>query len=87
MAGLGGDGGGLASFDPETEKFTNYTFNPVDSTKVNYIYSAIVFEDMSANIWFFLVSNEGPQLCKIDPKTKQVSRYPDKILTDQLRQG
>jgi signal transduction histidine kinase/ligand-binding sensor domain-containing protein len=71
--------GGLASYDPITEKFTNYLIDIEDSTRVPYSANMMLFEDIFKNIWFLSRSKFNVQegfLCKIDPKTKKVSRYP-----------
>ncbi len=72
--------GGLASYSPITEKFTNYSINVADSTKVPYSTNVLLFEDIVQNIWFasYSDSQEG-LLCKIDSKTKLVTRYPYQV--------
>ncbi len=75
------EGGGLSSFEPETEKFTNYPVDAQDSTKIPYPSCQLLFEDVAKNIWFISVSNdvEGQLLCKFNPKTNQAFRYPFKV--------
>ncbi len=75
---LGGDEA-LASYNPITELFTNYVTNINDSTKIPYKNTNILFEDVSKNIWFtsYSVTNSSDNfLCKINPKTQKVTRYP-----------
>jgi len=72
--------GGLASYDPTTEKFNNYTINLADSTKVPYSTNGLLFEDVAKNIWFGSYgNNQDSFLCRIDPKTQKVSRYPYRV--------
>jgi signal transduction histidine kinase/streptogramin lyase len=73
--------GGFSSFDPMTEKFTNYPIDVNDSTKVPYPTCSLLFEDIAKNIWFNSISTdgEGQLLCKFNPNTNQVSRYPFKV--------
>ncbi|TYA57517.1 two-component regulator propeller domain-containing protein [Formosa maritima] len=75
---LGGvsNSGGLATYDPKTEKFTNYPIVVEDSTKIPYRNCTLLFEDIAKNIWFSsrLNSQEG-FLCKMDPETQIVTRY------------
>jgi len=72
--------GGLASFDPITEKFTNYRVDFNDSTKIPYQYDFVILEDIAKNIWFMSYGdNRKGFLCKIDPKTQNVSRYPFRL--------
>ena len=79
LAGVGITGG-LSSYDPVMEKFTNYTINVADSTKIPYATNRLLFEDTALNIWFGSYSNNQEAfLCKIDPKTQKISRYPYRV--------
>ncbi len=71
-------GGGLFSYDPKTENFTHYPNDQNDSTKVPFESCSLLFEDITGDIWFRSASDDGEQrfLCRIDPVTHRVSRYP-----------
>lgn len=73
-----GKAGGLAFYDPTTEKFTNYSIDLDDTTKIPYQNCFLLFEDVANNIWFGSYGNNGQEafLCKLNPKTQKVSRYP-----------
>ena len=75
--------GGLASFNPKTEKFTNYVPNEKDSLKVPFANNFLLFEDVKEHIWFSSASYYRNErfLCKINTKTRKVSRYPFKVDT------
>jgi signal transduction histidine kinase/ligand-binding sensor domain-containing protein len=76
--GSSSNSGGLTSFDPRTEKFTNFLPDLNDPTKTPYPNCNVLFEDIDKNIWFnsFLENGEENLLCKYEPKTNQIYRYP-----------
>ena len=79
--GSGSNSGGLTSFDPRTEKFTNFFPDFNDISKIPYSNCSILFEDIENNIWFRSFSgNRGEDLlCRYEPRTKQIYRYPYQV--------
>ena len=76
--GSGSNSGGLAFFDPRTEKFTNFLPALNDSLNTPYANCDVLFEDLEMNIWFRSYSEnvEENVLCRYDPRTKRIHRYP-----------
>ncbi len=76
--GSSSNSGGLTSYDPRTEKFTNFLPDLNDPTKTPYPNCNVLFEDIDKNVWFssFLENGEENLLCKYEPKTNQIYRYP-----------
>jgi len=69
---IGTLGGGLNSFNPETEKFTRYRIdsNNQGSSTGNSITS--IYEDKSGLLWFCI---QGRGLYSLDPATNEVHHY------------
>jgi|GEM_PF-3006609 len=68
---LGTGGGGLNSFDPETEKFTYYYPNSTTDYKSDYNHLGYVGEDARGHIWF------GTQagLLRLDPASGEMTSF------------
>ncbi len=66
---LGNYGQGLASFDPKTERFTNYLPDPNNPDGLPYTGSAMLFEDSRENIWFFNRNRDTLVLARLDRNT------------------
>ena len=69
-------GGGLACMDLTTERFTNYTHNPLDSTSISNNSVWILEEtnfDGIPEIWVGVI---GPSLDRLNIKTGAFRRYP-----------
>ncbi len=75
---LGGYRGGIASFDPQTELFTNYIINTDNPEDLLFDFNVMLFVDLSGNVWFQNLSAEQDTsvLCRIDPQTKKIHSYP-----------
>ena len=73
---LGNYGQGLASFDPETERFRNYLPDPKNSDGIPFAGSTVLFEDSRENIWFFNSNRDTLLLARLDRNTGSVSTYP-----------
>ncbi|MDM9630944.1 two-component regulator propeller domain-containing protein [Robiginitalea aurantiaca] len=75
------EGTGLFSFNPETETFTTYPIDYDDPTKTPYNNCFLLYEDLSNHIWFNSISDgeEDPVLCRLNPETGIVSRYPQTV--------
>jgi signal transduction histidine kinase/ligand-binding sensor domain-containing protein len=73
---VGNYGQGLASFDPQTERFTNYLPNPKNPDGLPYTGSRMLFEDSRENIWFFNLNRDTLVLARLDRNTGTVSTYP-----------
>ncbi|MEP7320396.1 MAG: adenylate/guanylate cyclase domain-containing protein [Saprospiraceae bacterium] len=77
--GSGGAYGGIASFDPRTEKFR--TFYPgIDETKKIFSRSSssyLLLEDFEGNIWFRNITDLVHKIiCRLNPKTGFIKIYP-----------
>ncbi len=71
--------GGIASFDPITEKFRNYQ-NPENTIQPNSG-SVLLFEDEKGNIWFKhgfnkIVFSGQFITCRLNPTTGKIKAYP-----------
>ncbi len=79
--GSASNSGGLTSFNPRTEKFTNYLPDFNDSKKAPYSNCNLLFEDIENNIWFTSYSGnlEENLLCRYESKTKKIFRYPYEV--------
>jgi len=73
---VGNYGGGLASFDPKTERFTNYLPATRNPDGFPYDGNTMLFEDSHKNIWSFNVNRDTLVLARLDRNTKAVSTYP-----------
>lgn len=74
--------GGVASFDPKTERFQNYLYNPDDpESQIPYPDCHMLQADSEGNIWF--VNNKYAPftriLCKLDPVTNEIKHFPYSI--------
>ena len=70
------DGGVLSVYDPKTEHFVNFYPDSTDKTKVPFRSNPPLFEDRDHHIWFVSSGIQNRVLCKINPITFEVSRYP-----------
>ena len=79
--GSGSNSGGLTSFDPRTEKFSNIISDFNDTSKIPYSNNSVLFEDIENNIWIRSFSgNRGENmLCRYEPDTKKMYRYPYEV--------
>jgi ligand-binding sensor domain-containing protein/signal transduction histidine kinase len=64
-------GGGLDKFDPETERFTHYPYDPEDSSSLAGNWVRTVYLDPQGAIW--AGTNNG--LSRLDPDTEEMIRY------------
>ena len=67
---------GIASFNPLTEKFTSYLYNPDDPKSMPYMYTSLLFEDSRQNVWFLNSKIDTIILCRLDQKTQEIHSYP-----------
>ncbi len=71
---------GLASYNPKTEQFRNYIFNPNDSTTIPHRVINPIFEDRQGNLWFFnsefFASTGQSFLCRLNIQTEAIQTYP-----------
>lgn len=71
--------GGMASFDPKTERFDNILYDPEDSTSLlPYGNCYLLFEDAFGGIWFnnrYFPGNKDV-LSRYDPTEKKLYQYP-----------
>ncbi|MCZ4410063.1 ATP-binding protein [Cryomorphaceae bacterium 1068] len=66
---------GISCFDPETERFKNYT-PKVGNTSVQS-FLELLLEDEERNIWFRVTTNsrEETTICRLNPQTGAISKY------------
>jgi ligand-binding sensor domain-containing protein/signal transduction histidine kinase len=64
-------GGGLDKFDPETERFTHYQFDPEDPSSLAGNWVRTVYLDPQGPVW--AGTNNG--LSRLDPDTEEMIRY------------
>jgi len=72
---IGTSGGGLNSFDPETEEFIHYLNDPGNNNSLCHNHVWGVFEDDNGNLW---IGTYGGGLDKYNPDTKEFSHYSHK---------
>ncbi len=70
---IGTEGGGVNSFDPQTETFTRYASDPRNPDSVSGDRVFHIFQDSKNNFWFVGGGTTG--LNKYDPNTHTVARY------------
>ncbi|WKK66642.1 sensor histidine kinase [Lutimonas zeaxanthinifaciens] len=70
--------GGIASYDPKTERFNNFLRNSKDSTGIPFEMNRLQFEDSNDNIWFVSRSLDGDTavVARINTKTNSIKTYP-----------
>jgi ligand-binding sensor domain-containing protein len=68
----GTDGGGLNSYNPQTEKYALYEFNPDNANSISNNVVKAIHEDTDNNLW--LATFFGG-LNKLNKKTGQIHRY------------
>jgi len=67
--------GGISCFDPETERFKNYT-PKVGNTSMRSFFQ-LLLEDEEGNIWFRMSTNSRDEttICRLHPQTGAISEY------------
>jgi signal transduction histidine kinase/ligand-binding sensor domain-containing protein len=75
---IGSYGQGIASFDPKTERFTNYSLDSKIPDGYPYIGNIMLFEDSRSNIWSLNVNRDTLVLARLDRNTAKISTYPHK---------
>lgn len=70
-------GGGLSSFDPNTEKFTNYNNSPADNS-LHFEGTTVLMEDVKGRIWFRTIAfrRDTNRIECYNPTTGKFSQYP-----------
>ena len=78
--------GGIASYDPKTEKFRNYIPNINDPKTMPFLSCELLFEDSKDNIWFANVSYgiDSIVIGRLDTKTHLIKSYPYQTATFKL---
>ena len=78
--------GGIASYDPETEKFRNYLPNPNNPKTMPFGGSELLFEDSKNNIWFTdtQYGQDTTVIARLDTKTHSITTYPYKTPTFKI---
>jgi len=72
---------GYASFDPKTEQFKNYLFDPKDPDQLPYGPCHMYFEDSRENIWMFKFSPgyKESELMRYNKESRTASTYPHEL--------
>ncbi|NNF36664.1 MAG: hypothetical protein HKN68_21360 [Saprospiraceae bacterium] len=69
------DKGGIASYDPESEEFRNYTPLQVDSLSIQFR-CYLLFEDSRKCIWFINAGRDSTVVSRLNAETGHFSNYP-----------
>jgi len=69
---------GIANFNPRTEKFTNFLFDPDKDQALPFESGMLNFEDAYGNIWLNNIDfdNDTGVICRIEAKTNKIFKYP-----------